>query len=325
MSLQACYPSTNSILAYDADVPEWINASPADAVIVGRDGRKFDNSHPQRVLDWFKSHRGDIVVDINHSTEIRAPRGEESPAAGFVKEMALRNNEVWARVEWNTRGDEIIRRRDYRFVSPTYLVDKSGKIAGIRSIALTNTPNLYLPALNSQGSEEAKDMDLEKLAKILATDPTEISVTAALNALVAKRDELTAQLNAAQSEIPSIDKFMPRADYDAMAARATAAEAQLAEMKKAAHDAEVNSVLDEAKRAGKIVPATVEHYRAMCQSEAGLGAFREFLKVTPALGSDTSLDTRTIPQPNAQLTQEVLAVCQLTGVSAEDYLAAGKL
>lgn len=325
-SAPSCYLATNSTLIYDAEVPEWINISPKGAAIVGRDGRKFKNPRPARILEWFKDNKGDVVVDINHSNEIKAPKGEESPAVGFVKEMAIRDGSVWGRVEWNARGEEAVRRKDYRYVSPTFLATRDDStVAGIRSVALTNVPNLYLPALNSWAGEEALNMDLEKLAKILATDPTEISVTAALNALVAKRDELTAQLNAAKEEIPSIEKFMPRADYDAMAARAAEAEAKLAEMQKAAHDTEVNSVLDEAKRAGKIVPATVEHYRAMCASPGGLGAFKEFMKVTPALGNNTTLDTRAVPQPNAQLSQEELDVCRLTGVTTEQFLAAGKL
>lgn len=314
-----CYPATNSALSYfGADVPEWINASPQGAVVTSRDGRRYENPDPTYVLETFKKHRGDIVVDINHSTEIRAPKGEESPAVGFVKEMDVRNGEVWARVDWNARGQQAISSQDYRFISPTYWVDKQGRIAGIKSIALTNSPNLYLPALNHSLGSEDNIMDLEKLGKLLSTDPTEISVTAALNALIAKSKDLAVQLNNAQEATPPLEKYIARADYDTMAERAAAAEAKLAELEKAAHDAEVNSLIDKAASEGKISPLTKDSYRAMCQSAVGFKGFQDFVKVAPAILNDSNLDNRPVPQMNA-LTADELRVCQSIGITEEEF------
>lgn len=98
---------------------------------------------------------------------------------------------------------------------------------------------------------------------------------------------------------PDIEKFIPRADYDAALNRASAAEAKIAEIEKAALNQQIETALNTALQAGQICPATVEFYRGVCQKDGGLEAFNQFLKsAPPVLGVKPDLDSKK-PQATA--------------------------
>lgn len=88
--------------------PEWLMMLPAKDVI-GRDKRTWKNSRPDRVIAEF--NRGDMSLpfDIEHSTELKASKGEPAPAAGWVTAMENRGGEVWTKVEWNATGIDAIK------------------------------------------------------------------------------------------------------------------------------------------------------------------------------------------------------------------------
>lgn len=113
----------------------------------------------------------DLVVDYEHQTL----SGAQAPAAGWVKELLLKETGIAARVEWTDTARRYLENREYRYLSPVISVRKGdGKATGLYSIALTNTPAIdgMTPIINSLRFEEGDtDMDLLKeLADLLGLD-----------------------------------------------------------------------------------------------------------------------------------------------------------
>jgi phage I-like protein len=300
--------------------PEWIPYLPApDASgrIVGEDGRTWTVG---RVRALAAAQKRKLPVDINHSTELAARQGGESPAVGWITGIEVRDDgSTWAKVDWNARGSNALLSRDYGFVSPTFDFNKkTGEITALVSAALVNEPNFISLALNRAGASHEETAMLEQILAALGLTPSASADEAlrAINALKADKDRA---LNAA--EHPPIDRFVPRADHDAVLQRATNAESQLAEQKRAEVERIVDAEIDAALKAGKITPATKDYHRAICLQDGGLAKFREYIKAAPAVVQDGGTGSEAPPPGGHKaLTETQRAVCAQLGVSAEDYL-----
>ena len=130
-------------------IPDSIELIPGGALIQGRDGRKWKKSNPQKAARNSTARLSRLVIDENHSTDLSAPQGGASPAMGWM--TGLRTGEggsIWADVEWTKRGGQAVLNKEYRYISPVFLHDDQGEITVVLRAALTNSPNLQLPALN---------------------------------------------------------------------------------------------------------------------------------------------------------------------------------
>lgn len=147
--------------------------------IVGRDGRTF-TYNTQEVLDSFIENQADLPIDIEHATEIKAPRGEYSPAVGFVKSIQAGNDgEIIGNIEWNNNCYEL-KSKSYKYYSPAFEVGENNKVLRSTSVGLTNSPNFKVVALNSRESNSIKSKKGEKKLKKL---------TRVLNARKSRNDE----------------------------------------------------------------------------------------------------------------------------------------
>lgn len=303
--------------------PEMVELIPAGSVR-GRDGRSWSNAEPQAVLEHFAALNMDLPVDIEHATELKAPHGEAAPAAGWVTGLELRDGAVWGRIDWNASGRELVASRQYRYLSPVILYTKNGGvIAGLTSVALTNRPNLALQALNhNQGGEspnEEKKMNKAVLAALqLPEDAREEQVLAKVQAL---QSDLATATNHAAS--PSLEKFVPRGDYDAALVRAANAEHKLTELEQGRIETEIETAINSALAEGKITPATVEYHKAQCRQQGGLDRFAEYVKAAPAMGTPSGLEGKAPPASDGKaLNSDERTLCERLGVSQEEYLKA---
>ena len=287
---------------------------PAGPEVVGRDGRKWRLDDAAHVaISSYDSDR-DIPIDYEHATEIKAPEGEPAPAAGWIKQLQARGGALWGEVEWTDRGREAVASREYRYLSPVFEYEReSGNIVRLLSAGLTNNPNLRMTALN----REENSMDQEILKALgLAEDASGEQAVAAINTLRQERDgaEEKARNSARQ---PSLDKFAPRADYDAAVERASNAEAKLAAAGKQAREQEIEAEITKALEAGKITPATADYHRAQCKAEGGLERFKEYVEAAPEVARNTNLGG-TPPGKGAALTGDAAKIAGMFGHTAED-------
>lgn len=314
--------ATHNFELPDGDLPTEVMLIPPGPVVEGRDGRKYLNNDPAGVVAFFADRGVDLPFDWLHATELRAPKGEEAPAAGWGRlgTMTARpDGSVWINVEWTARGAESIKNREYRYISPVYLCEpNSMAIRGLSSVGLTNKPNVYIPALNGEGTTRGGNntmIFLQKLALLLGL-PETATEEQCLNHCKEQQDKLSTALNQAQN--PPLTLFVPRSDYDALLAKCANLEQSIAEGKKAELAKEVNAEIEAALKAGKIVPATREYYEKQCNSAEGLAAFREFVKAAPALAAPSGLDNQKPLGEVTALNAEEQKIAAMFGNSIED-------
>lgn len=158
-------------------------------------------------------------------------------------------------------------------------------------------------------------MDLKKLAKALGLpeDSSFEEVLAAANRM--KSDHQTA-LNQAQN--PSLEKFVPRADFSQMEQRALNAEKALADNQAKALNTQVDLAIQAALDGGKISPATVDYHKAACQQEGGLERFKQFVESAPVIAADSNLDNTSAENQDKALNAEQAQVAAAFGNTAED-------
>jgi phage I-like protein len=332
---------------FDGGPPEWIQLIPAGMKIKALDGRMFNNPRPEVVIKAFENDPRDVPIDWEHATEIKAPEGEEAPAAGWIKALEVRSGEIWARVDWTPRGDQMLRNKEYRYISPAFWTDKKNNVVEIISAGLTNRPALDLPQLASdntnsgKGRTENASMNPELLALLgLDADASDKDVLKAVKQFKIdtetfrlKTEDLEKSLNVSKTELegvrvelakaknaePSMDAFIPRKDYDAVVARAETAESKLKENADTVLSEKIDLAIDQALKDGKITPATKDYYRKQCEKEGGLEMFAEFVKSAPTVGADSNLDKKPEDKTSAKPTKEQLQIARNCGISAEDF------
>lgn len=306
-----------------ADAPGRVQLLPAGPVVLGRDGRQwiFDAESQRLVLSAFTQRGLPLPIDINHSSEFAAPNGGESPAAAWIDGLEVVDDELWGvPVEWTPRGKEAVTNREYRWLSPVFEYDaETRRITRLVSAGMVNNPNLKLQALNREESPMRSTLLLAAMASALAlaNDATDDQIATAINNLKADRDTL----KATNAQAPAIDKFVPRADYDAMSARATNAEQQLRQRDADQHKAVVDTEIAAALAAGKITPATEAYHRACCSDASGLERFRAFVAAAPEIGGAAAAAGKP-PGTQTALNAEERAICAATGISEEAFIKA---
>ncbi|MFV0448030.1 MAG: phage protease [Vibrio sp.] len=290
----------------------WLPMIPA-GTFAGVDSRSWTNNNPEQVIARFTQKR---PFDIEHSTHIKAPKGEPAPAYGWITKAENRDGVIWGFIEWNDDGAQLIAEKKYAFYSPSFTYDKNGQVLALVSAALTNDPNLDVPALNNR--MENANMPLPKIvldALGLAEDATPEQAEVAINTL--KQDKEVA-LNRASTV--DLNKYIPKATHELALNRAETAETKLA----AIHDKELETLVDDAIEAGKIAPANKDMYVSLCRSEGGAEQFKSFIASAPAV-----VDSKEKQKPdlatNSKLDEHEIAMCRKLGTSEEEYLAAKAL
>lgn len=299
-----------------ATLPEWLPLIPA-GTCTGRDGRTFHNSAPGIVLAYNRALNRDIAIDLEHASEIKAPKGEPAPAVGWIKALDEREGAIWGRVEWNSVGAALISNREYRYYSPAIVCDQQNHVLGIQSVGLTNKHNLQLPALNQQQSEDNTMPLSAALRQSLGLSETATDADAVVAIEQLKSQRQTA-LNAQAR--PSPDEFMTRADYDLVVSQLNTARTELNQEKSAKRETEITALVDQAVKDKQIAPASREHHVWCCRQEGGIEQFKAFLKTAPPLLDNAGLDDKT-PQGTGrvELNTEQKKINAMFGNSPEDF------
>lgn len=288
---------------------ELIPAPNAQGRVQGRDGRWWRMSDPAAVAGRFDLP---LPVDVNHASELAAPRGAASPSQGWIEALEVRDGAVWGRIEWNDAGRNAVDAKQYRFLSPVFKFDpKTREIQQLTSVALVNEPNFPL-ALNRAGDsavQQEKPAVDEAIRKALGL-PEQATPTEAVTAINALRSSV---------EAPPMDKFVPRAQYDTAINRAQTSEDALRKIETARQQAAIDAEVDGAVKAGKITPATTDYYKAQCATEGGLERFKAFVAAQPVIADVTNLANRNANEGDGKsLNAATKTVAALMGVSADD-------
>jgi len=326
-------------VALPAQPKDWIQLLPLGTV-TGLDGRGpyrvGDKASAHAVVDASKSYGQGLplAIDYDHATDLAASKGQPAPAAGWVRELEVRDDGIWGRVEWTGTGAARLQDGEYRYISPTFHHGKDGTVLRLVRGALTNNPNFDLAAVlaAAQGASAPAPpggtMDLTKLlealglvagtsaetalahARELAAAKTALAAAAAGHATCPKCGHSFATPAAATAAAaPDPTQWVPMALYTATAARVQAAQA---------------TEVDAAIAAGKVPPALRDWAVGLHASNPA--AFKAFVAAAPVIvTARASAGAGTNPPPGVAtdaLTNAEKAMAAALNLSEEAFLKA---
>ncbi len=299
------------------NAPDWIQLIPAGPVIVGRDGRRWTLPDPNAVVTAFNAAAQKPHIDIEHSSQLKAPKGEPAPAVGWIDDMEVRDGAVWGRVDWTDEGRNAVAGRAYRYLSPAFRFNAAtGEVSRIVSAGLTNNPNLDMAALNA-AEEENDPMPDPAVLEALGLNST-ASAADAVVAITRLKEARDTALNSAK--MPDPEKFVPKADHDLALNRISNFEAAEATRQDEAIDAAVDGAIG----AGEVAPASKDYHLAACRADGGLDRFRAAMGVTPKVVGTQSLDGKKPGEGEHVLSAEEMAVCSMFGTNPKAFAEAKK-
>lgn len=148
---------------------------------------RVTDAHLRQMSDNFRKRRnGELNVDYEHASEMpEVAAGGPVPSAGSIVQTEA-GAALMADFDFTSRAEQMIRDREYRYLSPAFVFHARSKATGedqgatLTSVALTNKPFLEeLPAIrlseidlkaepeaggkNQNGSEEPEGGAMEKL------------------------------------------------------------------------------------------------------------------------------------------------------------------
>jgi phage I-like protein len=307
-----------------AAAPEWIELLPA-GVFYGRDGRgPFRLDDPAAVIastTALQMNAG-LPIDYDHATDFGAPEGRPAPAAGWIRELEVRGGAVWGRVEWTARAANSIVAREYRYVSPVFQFEpKDGVVTRLLRAGLTNNPNLHLTAIaasrtaatNNETKDEQMEFPTQELRELLSldSDATVADVVAKVRELRAAGDAASSQSTSTHAHDPA--HYVAIAEFERALTELNALKAERSR-ERAAH------TVEEAIRAGKIVPAQREWAIAYCAADTR--GFQAFAAKQPSiLGENLGLSGEPPADRRAGgLDAAELAICAQLGLKHSEFV-----
>lgn len=161
-------------LPSEGAAPAWVHLLPL-GTIKGRDGRTFHLGNPDQVIAA-SENGADLPIDYEHQIDdpSRRKKGAAVPAAGWIKELQIRDEGIWGRVEWTQAARNMIAAKEYRYISPVLIHTlHDGRVIKLQGASLVHRPNLHLIALSSEqvpGAIAGKDMGKIAIALGLPED-----------------------------------------------------------------------------------------------------------------------------------------------------------
>lgn len=340
------------------EAPDIITILPLGHVTSSK-GEFYVDEESLREMKRQIAQRGvDLVVDYEHQTL----KGVQAPAAGWVKELYLKDGSIKARVEWTPIGARYLENKEYRYLSPVITVRKSdGKATGLHSLALTNTPAIegMEPIVNSQQFEPLEneggqhEMDLlKKLAQLLglSEDADEEDIMEALKVCMnenktlkdasgaEKSDKQTPGsetdekivANKAVCELLGLKAGSPAADVSAKIMELKSGTIDgvniLAELKALKNQNEQRAADDAvtiALKAGKITPVQADWAKGYALSDPkGFGAFVDKAPQVVPMGEIAAGEVKAFKDNT--IDEATMLVCKQLGLSKEDVEKFGK-
>ncbi|MCG6552502.1 MAG: phage protease [Candidatus Magnetominusculus sp. LBB02] len=276
----------------DGAVPSEIQIIPYGYHETDNGAFVLDEESMSAIIGDFKSRQNDMVIDYEHQTLA----GTEAPAAGWIKDLIDKGTQgLWASVEWTEKARQYIAAKEYRYLSPVFIMRISdSKVVKLINAALTNQPGIdgMVPLVNKRvsGITEAQTKEEGQVIKVLAAlglagDATEADVLKAIDALKAKTqktankavlDAIGLNEDAGESEVTGTIMAMKQAQdgYETIANKVRELEGKLAAK-------EADDLVALAMKDGKITPAQLDWATNYAKTDAA--GFRVFVEKAPAV------------------------------------------
>lgn len=106
----------------------------------------FDEKSAALIMADFSASGTDMMLDLEHAAtdeDTIKLRSDATDAMCWFK-LAVRDGELWAvGADWTPEGERRVRNKLQRYLSPTFLTDKDGRVTALYNVALVSRPGLY--------------------------------------------------------------------------------------------------------------------------------------------------------------------------------------
>lgn len=330
-------------LGTDGAPPEWIRLIPPGTFSLN-DGRgPYHNRTPDRVIANTKTSLAgrEANGDYDHATEYVSQTGQPAIAAGWIKDWRVTDGAIEARVEWTKNAAAQIAAKEWKYVSPVFDTAKStGEVVRIRRFALTNNPAIdALPAIAASRHNNPESNVLSKMiAQVLGLPETasDAEIVAGVTAAKKNFDAVVASAGARPTDSvetivahlrdkPDAAKWIAAKEYQRVSGELATVTASRDELAKKAAGAEVETVIADALKAGKLTPKQKEYWTEVCAAQGSAEPLKKFLVTAPVIvkpgeevpGAVPGGETQTITA--AQLNAAEQEHCRKYGLKPESY------
>lgn len=271
-------------LSADGELPRRVQLLPKGWVRSQAGDFLADEAAMALIVQAWASRQVDVVIDYEHQSLGEGP----APAAGWIRDLSVAEDGLYAEVEWTPKAAEMIRAREYRYLSPAVGIRESDRRAVfLHSVALTNTPAIdgMRPIANKGGRN-----DVDLLGKLtVALGLKETADEAAVLAEIEKLKGATSREVVAHKAVLEALELPETATLEEVKAKILALKnpsgyvpvAQFQELKSRLDQRDAEDLVQEALRTGKIAPASADWLRAYALKD--LATAREFVRTAPVV------------------------------------------
>lgn len=275
----------------------------------------FTDADADACMSVYADQGNRLTIDYEHMA-LANPPVIAPAAASFVIEK--RNDGLWATdIHWSPKATEMLRNKEYLYFSPAFVADE-GHPKRLLNLALTN-----IPATKNMAPLVAANLIEEPMMKTVLS-ALQLKETAneaeALNAVVKLNDEHRRLLSATGKD--SIDEAIGAVvALKAQAERAEQLSAELSAVRAEKAQAEMQGLLDEAVKDGRVSPQKRASLEAL-YAESGIKALRTCLDMLPRAAAVVLPPVEKAPAAAGQeLSAAELKVIKNTGLSPEKFIA----
>jgi phage I-like protein len=307
----AVLPSEFRLLKFGAN-PFW--------KMDGSEGELYlDAESARQVMDRFAARGLDrIAIDLDHQIVNGGPTDTAGKAYGWFKPEVRADGLYAADVKWTPEGADLLRGKAYRFFSPTVETDGEGRAVDLLPVALTNIPALKgIPALVAANAKE-RPMKILLTSLGLGDDADEAKAVAAVDAL----KEAHTQILALSGKSNVAEAVGAITALKAQAERVETLSAEVAQLRAEKLASEINSLLDEAVKDGRVAPAKHGDMLALSQKH-GVDALKACLSMLPKQPAQSAPAIAPVDdvKTTVQLTDDEKKIAQAVGLTHEAFAA----
>lgn len=114
----------------------------------------------QALADGLNATETEVLADIDHGAAKAGVERDTKAAGWFTKFVVDPLRGLFATLKLTRHGKELLQNREYRYISPTFSLDKEGKPVKLHTASLTNMPAFagYIdPVLNTEAQKISED------------------------------------------------------------------------------------------------------------------------------------------------------------------------
>ncbi len=269
------------------DLPEWIRVVPVGDFPEHHDGgHAVTREHLDQMVANFSRQATELLFDFDHASVF----GGSTRAAGWSADVEVRDDGLYVRLpQWTPAGQEAIASREYRYLSPVYVLeseDKQGQPVGawLHSVSLTNDPYFKEGEIDAIGNSRRAAaptdsdhvdpeilMDRSELIALLglSDDASDDDIKARTDALRrAAEAEADSEEGDADADDAGDEPETPEEHQDrTLEAKVNSLMKRFTEREKAEASARVGQLVDGAIASGKIEPAHRKLYLNAAQHD----------------------------------------------------------